>query len=213
MVHPSGTPIIHSIKDGATICFPGGLLTRPVKLYSKPSRYAARSLVLSQDSLERRQKPSGWVNDVTVGVGNNEYPLPMVRGAKGGSGYNLPLRIIPDLGQVAEDDVDTQGKQPPDIFDDDVFRAYFADEPCVFEPQAAARTFFDSCTETSRAYILTRKTAAEHVHGRQFIAFQLFDVLIYGNARPVFRENRPAERVDFAKPLMSESRPLKAEIS
>lgn len=54
MVHPSGTPIIHSIKDGARICAPKGFAALPDNPYSTPIKYDARLVDFSHDSLERR---------------------------------------------------------------------------------------------------------------------------------------------------------------
>ena len=54
IVQPSGTPIIHSIKDGAGICVPDGFAALPDNPYSKPSTYAERLVDFSHDSLERR---------------------------------------------------------------------------------------------------------------------------------------------------------------
>jgi hypothetical protein len=36
------------------------------------------------------------------GVGHNEESVTSVRRTNGGSGYALPFRVIPDLGQVSE---------------------------------------------------------------------------------------------------------------
>ena len=128
-VQPFGAPIIHSMNDGSAICFPCGRFSRPVKPYSKPIRYADRLLVLSHDSFERSKKPSPSVSPLTVGVGNNEHPFTMVRGAKGGCGEHFPFRIVPERGQVPHDDLNSTGEQAPDIFDDDVTRADFPDKP------------------------------------------------------------------------------------
>ena len=54
MVHPSGTPIIHSMKDGAGICVPDGFAALPDNPYSTPIKYAERLVAFSHDSLERR---------------------------------------------------------------------------------------------------------------------------------------------------------------
>jgi len=37
-----------------------------------------------------------------VGVGNQEDPITSVRGADGGRWYAVPLRVIPDRGQITE---------------------------------------------------------------------------------------------------------------
>lgn len=54
MVQPSGTPIIHSMNDGAGICVPDGFAALPDNPYSKPIKYAERFVDFSHDSLERR---------------------------------------------------------------------------------------------------------------------------------------------------------------
>lgn len=80
----------------------------------------------------------------TVGVGNNEYPFPMVRGAKRGSGEHFPFRIIPDADQLTQDDFNASGEQPADIFDDDVSRADFLDDSRIFPLKAASCSFPDT---------------------------------------------------------------------
>ena len=152
------------------------------------------------------------VRPFTVGEGNKKHTLAPVRGAKGGSGKHFPFRIIPERGQIPQDDLHATGEHPPDVFDDCVPGADFPNKSCVVEPQAAARPFLDSRMFSSVGDVLTRKTAAEHVHGRQFVAFQRPHILIYGDARPVPGEYRPAKRVDLATPLMFEARSVKAEV-
>lgn len=113
-----------------------------------------------------------WVRAVTVGEGNNKRPFTPMRGTKGGCGKHFPFRIIPDLGQIPQDDLNPIGEQPPDVFDDDVPGTHFPDEPCVFEPQAAARPFLDSRMFSSLGYVLTGEAAAERVHGRRSEPFK-----------------------------------------
>lgn len=91
-------------------------------------------LVVSHVSFERRQDRSPAVRPVTVGVGNNEHPLPMVRGTKGGSGEHSPFRIIPERGQILQDDLNAAGKQAEHVFDDGVFRPDFVNDSCIFTP-------------------------------------------------------------------------------
>lgn len=184
-VQPCGTPIIHSMKDTLTVCLPGGRLCRAVKAYSKPVRYEPRLLVFSHDSLERSKKPSPCVRPLTVGVGNNEYPFPMVRGTASGSGKHSPFRIVPDGGQVLQNNLNATGEKPPDVFNNDIARFDFTDDSCKLKPQSASCSFPDSRTVPSKAHVLTGKAAAEHVHGRQFPARTIVDVFINGYTRPV----------------------------
>src|SRR5207248_2146883 len=57
-----------------------------------------------------------------VGVGHQPNPVAEVRGANGGSRYAVPLRIIPDLGQVPENpskpSAPFSAKQICDVFHD-----------------------------------------------------------------------------------------------
>lgn len=154
------------MNDGAAICFPCGRFSRPVKPYSKPIRYADRLLVLSHDSSERSKKPSPSVSPLTMGVGNNEHPFTMVRGAKGGCGEHFPFSIVPERGQVPHDDLNSAGEQAPDVFDDCVFWPDLVDKPCVFIPQSTPLPFLDSRTLASQTYILTGKAAAQNVYAR-----------------------------------------------
>lgn len=153
------------------------------------------------------------VRPFTVGEGNNKHALAPVRGTKGGCGKHFPFRIIPDLGQILQDDLNPSGEQSAHVFDDDIPGTHCPDESCVFEPQAAARALPDPRMFSSQGYVLTGEAAAEHVHGRQFGPVQRRYILIYGDARPVLGEYRPAKRVDLAKPLMFEARPVKAEVT
>ena len=148
-----------------------------------------------------------------MGEGNNKHAFAPMRGTKGGCGKHFPFRIIPDLGQILQDDLNSPGEQAPDVFDDDVPGTYFSDESCVFEPQAAARALLDSRMFPSLGYVLTGEAAAEHIHGRQFRAFQSIHILIKRNVRPVTCEYRPTKWINLAKPLMPESRPAQAKVT
>jgi hypothetical protein len=43
-----------------------------------------------------------------------------VRGANGGSGYAVPLRVIPARGQVTDDSLESPNKESCDVLHDDV---------------------------------------------------------------------------------------------
>jgi hypothetical protein len=58
--------------------------------------------------------------DATAGVGNHEDPVTSVRGTDGGSGYAIPLRVIPDRGQVCEYVSHPSSKQAWDVLQDRV---------------------------------------------------------------------------------------------
>jgi hypothetical protein len=70
-----------------------------------------------------------------TGVSNNPYPVPSVRSAEGGSGNTVPLRIIPERSEPPEHLVQSASAKGRDVFDDDVARPDFLDEPGVFAPE------------------------------------------------------------------------------
>jgi hypothetical protein len=63
------------------------------------------------------------------GVGNNPHPVPDVRGSNVASPYATPLRIIPERGQVSENNAKSPSKQSCDVLHDDVSRSYLANNP------------------------------------------------------------------------------------
>ncbi|AMD89805.1 hypothetical protein AXF13_06600 [Desulfovibrio fairfieldensis] len=153
------------------------------------------------------------VRQATVGVGNNEYPLPMVRGTKGGCGQHFPFRIVPERGQIPQDDLNTAGEQAPHVFNDDVTGPDFPDNPRILIPQTAPCPLLDTRAAARAADVLTWKTTAQHVHRRQICSFEAGHVIIYEGVRPVPGEDGPAERVDLAKPLMFKARPGEAQVT
>ena len=68
------------------------------------------------------------MSDAT-GVGNNPDPISVMVRAKFGSGYTVPLRIIPDLGNVPENSLKpispVSVKQVCDVFKDGVSGSNF----------------------------------------------------------------------------------------
>jgi hypothetical protein len=50
----------------------------------------------------------------------------------------VPLRIIPERGQVSENVSKAPSKQSCDVFHDDVGRSYLANEPGIFAPEAGS---------------------------------------------------------------------------
>jgi hypothetical protein len=45
------------------------------------------------------------------GVGNNPDPVSLVRGANGGRWYAIPFRIVPERGQVSENNSKSSAKE------------------------------------------------------------------------------------------------------
>jgi hypothetical protein len=97
-----------------------------------------------------------------LGVGNNPDPVPAVRGANGGSGYTVPLRIIPERSEAPEDGIQSARAKGAGIFDDDPRRADLVDEPVELEPEAAAFTG-KSCSLSCEADILAGEPSTDDI--------------------------------------------------
>jgi hypothetical protein len=56
---------------------------------------------------------------VAAGVGNDKDAITSVRGADGGSGNAIPLRVIPARGQLTEYPPESANKESCDVLHDD----------------------------------------------------------------------------------------------
>jgi hypothetical protein len=80
-------------------------------------------------NLERRKPVS-----LASGVGNNPSPVSSVTTANVGSWYAVPLRIIPESGQVPENVPEAASSELCGIFHDDEAGSNFANEACKLPP-------------------------------------------------------------------------------
>ena len=93
------------------------------------------------------------------GVGHNPDAIPAVKCTNGGSRYAVPLRIVPERGQVSENVSRPPSKQSCDVFHDDVAGSYFANEPGIFAPKAGSFAC-DPNALSGNADVLTGEAAA-----------------------------------------------------
>jgi hypothetical protein len=100
---------------------------------------------------------------LAVGVCNNPYPVPPVRRTNGGSRYAVPLRVIPDLGQVSENTVKAPSKQSCDVLHDGVSGSNLANKTGVFAPEPGA-VAIDAGALSGVADVLAGKTSADNVN-------------------------------------------------
>jgi hypothetical protein len=99
------------------------------------------------------------------GVGHNPDAVASVSGAKGGSWYAMPLRIIPERGQVSENAVQPSTKESCDVFHDDISGLKLANKTGKFRPQAASLPF-DASTSSGERYVLTGEAADDAISGK-----------------------------------------------
>jgi hypothetical protein len=76
-----------------------------------------------------RRQPGCFIIDgeswfpLAVGVGNNPEAVSLVSGANVGSWYAMPLRIVPDRGQVSENSLKPSMKQVCHVFHNNEVRS------------------------------------------------------------------------------------------
>lgn len=111
-----------------------------------------------------------------------------------GRAQSAPLRIVPERGKRSEDFVEPPADERGDVLDDDEPRHDFFDDPCVLEPEATARSF-QASPEASHRYVLTRKSARDHVHWLKIARAHGAHVFVASHVGPVLFEHRAAKRI------------------
>ena len=137
-----------------------------------------------------------------VGVPHNPDAVPDVRCANGRSGNAVPLRIIPERGQVSENVSKSPSKQSCDVLHEDVARSHLANDPGELGPQSAALAA-DAGASSGNADVLAGESAADEVNAQPFrgkmLRGQLAHVVEYVDIRPVPCEHAAGERLDLAE--------------
>jgi hypothetical protein len=131
------------------------------------------------------------------GVGNNEDPLAEVRGTNRGSRNNLPLRVIPHLGQSRDDNVESSLDESGDVLHEDVAGSKLANNSGELGPEPA-RVFLRE-PFAGEADGLTGETSADEVDGLGACVDRP-DVVVADDSGPVIGEHCSAVRVDLALP-------------
>jgi hypothetical protein len=147
---------------------------------------------------------------ITAGVGHNPDPLAEVRCANTGCGYAVPLRVIPERGQVPENGSDASPEKRGDILHDDVAGAKLANETGVLDPEAAALTR-EPRAFASNGDILAGEAAANNVNCSDIRALQLSNVTMDGDMRPVLCQHAARVFFNLAERDRGHSRALKPE--
>jgi hypothetical protein len=96
-------------------------------------------------------------------VGQNPKPVPLVVGANIGSSQHSPAAVIPERGQITEDNAEPPSKQSWTVFHEREARSNFANDARHVGPQAAALSG-DTCAFSGNADVLTGETARYHVN-------------------------------------------------
>jgi hypothetical protein len=134
-----------------------------------------------------------------VGVGNNEGPVTEVRGTDGCCWYAIPRCIVPERGQVSENDSHPSSKERWDVFHDDESGSKLANDPGKLSPQPAASSG-DACSLAGVGQILTGEPAADDVDRLELLGSDCADVIVSGCFGPMSFEHLSAEVILFNLP-------------
>jgi len=138
-----------------------------------------------------------------------------VRRTNIGRWYNLPFRVIPDLGQVANDLRESPDSNCPDIFHDRKPWSYDANEPVELCPQTGScsgESGWRPLRRSGIANVLTGKSSANKVNCSELVTLHLAYICHALYVRPVFRQYAAAVVVYFHLPGADHPGAVEAEI-
>lgn len=132
------------------------------------------------------------------GVGHNPYSVAEMGGANVGSWYAVPLRVIPERGQVGEDDIEAPNKEGWRVFQDDKRGSKFPNQTGDFGPKAAAFAS-DTLTPTGQANVLTGETGCNDIDAAALGAGECPHVIVARDIGPMLGEDFAREAFDFTE--------------
>jgi hypothetical protein len=97
-------------------------------------------------------------------VGQEEEPLPPMRGADLGRAEQSPLRIEPELGQRPTNEVEASNNEGSDVLHEDVLGSNLANDPRHLEPESRPLAFEESGPLAGVGDVLAREAANDAIH-------------------------------------------------
>lgn len=123
----------------------------------------------------------------------------------------IPLRVIPERGQVPEDAAKPSRTEHGDVFHDDPSRSKLANKPSELGPKTRAGPV-EPCALSGGAEILAGKASAEDVDSGEVVRPDGADVVENGDRGPVAPEDGVAEGLSLNKESCVHPGALEAEI-
>jgi len=103
-----------------------------------------------------------------------------VNGTNGASWYDIPFRVIPARGQIAENSSKPPSKESCDVFHKEVARSNLANQPSHLEPEAATFSI-NSSPDAGEADVLTWESTADEIDAAgPRLSIQFCNVSAYG---------------------------------
>jgi hypothetical protein len=143
------------------------------------------------------------------GVGNNEDALPKVRGTTRCRRNNLPLRVVPHLGQSRDDNVESSLDESGDVLHEDVAGSKVANNSGELGPEPA-RVFLRE-TLAGEGDGLAGEASADEVDSL-CDCVDVVDVFVQLHVGPVMSEDGATVGVDLALPSHLHPRTLESEV-
>ena len=210
---PSTMPTDRGSED---CCRPGALLIPALKSpalgvgHIVTQRFRLTDLFVSKfnASLDVHRR-SMWSDAAGVGtecvglkVSDDPDAVASVMCANVGSWYAVPLRIIPDRGQVSENSAHSSTKQRCDVLHDDEARSKLASKAHDFTPESRAFSS-EPCSKSRKGQVLAGEASADDIDGNsvssQNIGAEFSNVMVARHLRPVFRQHAAGKFFDLAK--------------
>lgn len=148
---------------------------------------------------------------VLVRVGDEPEAVPLVRGANGGSWDAIPLRVIPERGQVPENAVEPPRAESWDVLHDRISGAKLANDPSELRPKTRAGSV-DPGSLAGEADVLAGEATADQVHRLEVVGADGADVVETLGIWKVLGEDGLAVGVELDLPGGLHPRPLEAEV-
>jgi hypothetical protein len=131
-------------------------------------------------------------------------------GTDGGRRYAVPLRVVPALGQLPENDSESPAPESGDVLDHNPSGRKRANDPRELAPEPGVRPA-DSGSPAGEGEVGAGEATGDQIDLRSAVADRP-DVVVAGDLRPVVSEDRAAVSVHLSLPTDLHSGPLEAEI-
>jgi hypothetical protein len=149
---------------------------------------------------------------VVTGVGQQEEPLSLVRGADVSRGDDAALHAIPEPVEVGHNAVHPSSNEGPHVFDDDRARAELRDDALELSPESGPGAG-EALPFARLRDVLTRESSTNHLHWLKVRGADSPHVGVPLCGGPVHRQHAAAPRVDLhLPPYGAEPGPLEAQL-
>lgn len=132
-----------------------------------------------------------------TGVGHNPDPVPLVRGADGGSWNTVPLRVIPERGKVLKHVPESFRPESRHVLQQDISGSKVPNETGHMRPEPARVVLREALTGEGDG--LTGESGSDEIDSRSSFS-EKSHIPEVGHVGPVSGEHAAGEGVDLGEP-------------